>query len=344
MTSSGSPTSSFEGQRSTDYFTGRPLGEIVQALYGVNQETITAALEIQRTTGSKLGDILVDQGHISEEQLAACLSVLVKRETTFLSHAFLSPLKPHWWGRHFQLTLESFLVALLTIALIPRLIGTAESGLIAIFLFSAALTTRFNVVLADIDFKNEAIDILALFTGLLWAFVAVTMTTTSEQLFQSYGLIMEAAGIIPAAIQGLVPVDWVLTFQHNSGVLLTVFILSFLYRGYAAVLILSWNACVWGLSLASLTMHYSQDATLVATLLIALKTAVAILPHLGLEALSYICVSLSAIKLSKSILWQQNNPSNFLSYLKPCLQGIFAGLVLLLVAALVESFVPHQIL
>ena len=313
MNTDGSSNLSIRGQRSTDYFTGRPLGEIVQALYGIEPSTIQQALEIQRKTGSKLGDILVEQGHISEEQLAACLSVLVKRETTFLSHAFLSPLKQQWWGRHFQLTLESFLVALLTIALIPRLIGTSESGLIAIFLFSAALTTRFNVVLADIDFKNEAIDILALFTGLLWAFVAVTITTTPQLLMKSYGLIMQAAGIMPGAIQGPVPIDWVMTFQHNSGVLLTVFVLSFLYRGYAAVLILSWNACVWGLSLAFLTLHYSQDATIGGTFFIAAKTAVAILPHLGLEALSYICVSLSAIKLSKSILWQQHNSMNFLN-------------------------------
>ena len=344
MTGPTPPPPPRQGKRSTDYFTGRPLGQIVQALYGVEASTIQKALEIQRKTGAKLGDILVDQGHISEEQLAACLSVLVKRETTFLSHAFLSPLKQKWWGRHFQLTLESFLVALLTIALVPRLIGTSESGLIAIFLFSAALTTRFNVVLADIDFKNEAIDILALFTGLLWAFVAVTVTTPPELLMQSYGLIMQAAGIVPGAIQGLVPIDWFSTFQHNSGVLLTVFILSFLYRGYAAVLILSWNACVWGLSLAFLTLHYSQDATIAQTLLIALKTAVAILPHLGLEALSYICVSLGAIKLSKTILWQQHNSANFVGHLRPCLQGIFAGLVLLLVAAWLESFVPHQFL
>ena len=161
---------------------------------------------------------------------------------------------------------------------------------------------------------------------------------------KSYGLIMQAAGIMPGAIQGPVPIDWVMTFQHNSGVLLTVFVLSFLYRGYAAVLILSWNACVWGLSLAFLTLHYSQDATIGGTFFIAAKTAVAILPHLGLEALSYICVSLSAIKLSKSILWQQHNSMNFFTHLKPCIQGIFAGLALLLVAAWVESFIPHQIL
>jgi hypothetical protein len=344
MASDGSVQRPNNEQRSTEYFTGRPLGEIVQALYGVSGETIATALVLQKQSGSKLGDILVDQGHISHEQLAACLSVLVKRETTFLSHAFLSPLKQKWWGRHFQLTLESFLVALLTIALIPRLIGSAESGLIAIFLFSAALTTRFNVVLADIDFKNEAIDILALFTGLLWAFVAVTVTSSPNVLMQSYGLIMDAAGIDPSAMRGPVSIDWLATFKHNSGVLFTVFILSFLYRGYAAVLILSWNACVWGLSLAFMTMHFSQDATGIGTVLIAAKIALAILPHLGLEALAYICVSLSAIKLSKSILWQQNNGPHHSKYLKPCLQGLFAGIALLLLAALVESFVPHQIL
>ena len=71
MNTDGSSNLSIRGQRSTDYFTGRPLGEIVQALYGIEPSTIQQALEIQRKTGSKLGDILVEQGHISEEQLAA---------------------------------------------------------------------------------------------------------------------------------------------------------------------------------------------------------------------------------------------------------------------------------
>lgn len=329
---------------STEYFTGRPLGEIVQALYGVSPKNIQAALAQQKSSGAKLGDILVERGDISQEQLAACLSVLVERETTFISHAFLSPLNQKWWGRHFQLTLESFLVALLTIALVPRLIGSSESGLIAIFLFSAALTTRFNVVLADINFKNEAIDILALFTGLLWAFVAVTVTTPPEVLQKSYGLLMEIAGISPNATWVPVPLDFSETFFHNSAVLVTVFVLSFLYRGYAAVLILSWNACVWGLSLAFVTMAHSQDATGIEIIFVAARTAAALLPHLALEALAYICVSLSAIKLSKAILWKQDAHTFANAYLSPCLQGVFAGLCLLAIAAAVESFVPHQIL
>ena len=75
-----------------------------------------------------------------------------------------------------------------------------------------------------------------------------------------------------------------------------------------------------------------------------MKTIAALLPHLGIEALAYICVSLSAIKMSKSILWQQNGNTHFSNHLKPCLQGIFASIALLVIAAILESIIPHQIL
>jgi uncharacterized membrane protein SpoIIM required for sporulation len=145
-------------------------------------------------------------------------------------------------------------------------------------------------------------------------------------------------------MQGPVSIDWFNTFSHNSGVLFTVFVLSFLYRGYAAVLILSWNACVWGLSLAFVTLHYSQDAIGLGVVWVAAKTILALLPHLALEALAYICVSLSAIKMSKSILWGQTETNNLWNHLIHCVQGVFASFVLLVIAAMMESFIPHQFL
>ena len=211
----------------SDSFTGKPLGHVVKALYGVSDEAIKEGLKIQRETGKRLGDVLVEKGVISHEQLAACLAILVKKETTFLSHAFLSPLKEHWWGRHLQLTFESFVVTLVTLAIVYRVLGLDESGLIAIFLTSAALNTRFNVVLADEDVQNEAVDILAMFIGMFLVFVGVAMVAEPATIQGGFAFVMKIANINPGSTlyhRNFANFDSILF--HNAMVLLSIFLLA----------------------------------------------------------------------------------------------------------------------
>ena len=66
-------------RRIAEGLTEQPLGVVVQTLYGVPEEDIEAALQEQKGTGGKLGDILVRRGNLTEEQLAACLAILVKK-------------------------------------------------------------------------------------------------------------------------------------------------------------------------------------------------------------------------------------------------------------------------
>ena len=63
-------------QRVVSSLLDRPLGEVAKSLYGLSNEVLEHALETQKTSGHKLGDVLVEQGALTEEQLAACLSVL----------------------------------------------------------------------------------------------------------------------------------------------------------------------------------------------------------------------------------------------------------------------------
>jgi uncharacterized membrane protein SpoIIM required for sporulation len=82
-----------------------------------------------------------------------------------------------------------------------------------------------------------------------------------------------------------------------SGVLL-----SFLYRGYATLLLLAWNAAVWGLTLTLLFRQSFLAESGMNIVPLCLGIA-ALLPHLLLEATAYILGSISAITVSKSLLW-----------------------------------------
>ena len=333
-----SPASESNLKGGTEDFTGQPLGKVVKALYGVSDESVKAALVVQRETGKRLGDVLVEQGIISVEQLAACLAILVKKETTFLSHAFLSPLKKQWWGRHLQLTLEGVVVMAVTLALVYRILGLKESGLISIFLASAALNTRFNVVLADVDVRNEAIDILAMFVGIFVVFVGVGVLGTPANLEGGFGFVLEIANLSPeSTLFGRNFSDFWNILFHNLLVLSSIFLLAFFYRGYAALLTLAWNACVWGLTL---TLLFKQTLALggASPLLSCCLAVMAILPHLILEATAYIVGAVAAIGISKSLLWYPFMSPRFLLEVKRSVLVLIGAVLVLVLAVLSESF------
>tara|TARA_Y100001934_G_C12351169_1_gene775426 strand:- start:747 stop:1814 length:1068 start_codon:yes stop_codon:yes gene_type:complete len=328
----------------TESFTGKPLGYIVKALYGVSDETIEEALQIQEETGERLGDILIDEGVISGEQLTACLAVLAKKETTFLSHAFWLPLREHWWARHLQLTLESFVVTLLTLLIVSFSLGLEQSGLISLFLASAALNTRFNVVLMEQDVRNESLNILALFIGVLLAFVGVGGVADLPTLEAEFAFVLNIANINPSSTlsqRNFGTFDSIVV--HNAVVLLSIFLLTFIYRGYAVLLTLSWNACVWGLTLTIL-FKQSFEGGESASAYVFILGVVGLLPHLILEAVAYIIGAISAIGISKSLLWYEATSKRFQIFFRRYVLLLVAAFGVLVLAGLAESFWASRIL
>ncbi|MBT6432358.1 MAG: stage II sporulation protein M [Deltaproteobacteria bacterium] len=344
MTDPSSPRYGTGLRRIAESLTDQPLGVVVQVLYGVAEEDVEFALKEQKGTGGKLGDILVRRGSLSEEQLAACLALLVKKETTFLSHAFLAPLRFKWWGRHAQLTMESLALMLVTFVVVHRLLGLAESGLLAIFLTSAALTTRFNVVLADINTKNEVVDILAMFVGLFMVFVGVATMMDPATIPKSFGFVMSIADMDATTtlydrsfgnFGGIV--------VHNTMVLASGVLLSFLYRGYATLLLLAWNAAVWGLTLTLLFRQSFLADGGVNIVPLCLGVA-ALLPHLLLEATAYILGSISAITVSKSLLWYGMSSRRFRRDALRSLGVLSAAAAMVAVAGALESHWAPELL
>ncbi len=344
MTDPSSPRYATGLRRIAEGLTEQPIGVIVRTLYNVSDEDIDAAVQQQRKSGGKLGDILVQRGSLTEEQLAACLAILVKKETTFLSHAFLSPLRFKWWGRHAQLTMESFALMLVTFVVVHRLLGLGESGLIAIFLASAALTTRLNVVLADINTKNEVVDILAMFVGLFLVFVGVATLMEPSTIPKSFGFVMTIADMdTTTTLYDRSFGDFSGIVAHNLLVLCSGVLLGFLYRGYATLLLLAWNAAVWGLTL-TLLFRQSFLADGGVNIVPVFLGIAALLPHLLLEATAYILGSIGAITVSKSLLWYGINSRRFRRDSIRSLLVVIAAAGLVILAGVLESQWAPEIL
>ena len=125
-------------------------------------------------------------------------------------------------------------------------------------------------------------------------------------------------------------------FSHNLLVLFSVSLLAFLYRAYAALLILAWNACVWGLTL-TLLFRQSFVFDSAEPYRAALIGIIAILPHLVLEATAYIFGAMGAINFSKAILWHSVTDRRFLVRFRGSLTAVTTAIATLLAAAFLES-------
>ena len=301
----------------------KPLGEVVKAIYGVNEQAIDTAIAEQRRSGGRLGEILVAQGAISEEQLSACIALILARERTFFSHAFFAPLSGRRFGRHIQLGLESGIVCLLSLAITHWALHLPQAGLLALFLASAVITSRFDAALTQARASAVALDALSVFSGVLGAFCLVGLALDESAIARAYGLFLEIARI--GAGDGIESgrfTDFSALLGNNAMVLASVVVLSFFYRSFGVLLVLLWNACVWGLSLTILVAN--ADSGTAGALF---RAVIGIGPHLALEALGYITAAVATIDLSKRAL-QGHGRNSLRQRLRPiAVLGLAVGIM-----------------
>lgn len=130
---------------------------------------------------------------------------------------------------------------------------------------------------------------------------------------------------------------------HNLGVLGAFFLLSLVYRSLGALLALSWNAALWVVSL-SLLMQRAQEAVAMPRALFFAAAWGAVLPHLILEASSYVAASLASIYASRALLLYPPADARFRAVVGAVARILLASLALLVAAALVESVLPRFVL
>jgi hypothetical protein len=258
-------------------------------------------------------------------------------------------------GRVMRLWIEGILYTSCALFM-AEAFGFPESGFFAVFLGAAGLTSRFETILDDnrrdifhrqmgslrANFKTAA-SVFALFLGSFFAFAVAALWIGEQRMNHSFGFVLDMASLGHDTILTRPFVSAPGLFLHNTLVLFAFICLSLVYRAYGALLALVWNACIWGLVIMFLVRRGIPESPLPPALFMFVS-ALAVLPHLLLEAASYIVGSLAAIFLSKGLLKYSPADPMFRQVMTAVAQLMAVALFGLLLGAVVEASVPRFVL
>ena len=253
------------------------------------------------------------------------------------------------------LFIEALMLTLVSVYA-TRLIGVPEPGLIGIVLASAAMAPRLNQILAlnrtriwSAEGNGRQVNLesiisgLSLFLGMFMAFMVIGSISSDSVIMEDFNFIVTRIQLDPNTV--LSPERFSQgssIFQHNLSVLITLSVLSFVYRSLGAMFALGWNAGVWGVTIV-LFMGGGRETEL-NTVVYAVMILIAILPHLIVEAASYLVGALAAIFLSRGLTVYRFNDTR----LKRVLSAVgFLSLLsvgLLVAGAVLENYIPKLIL
>ena len=253
------------------------------------------------------------------------------------------------------LFVEALILTLISVYAV-RLIGVPEPGLIGIVLASAAMTPRLNQILelnrARIwsgEGNGRRVNLasmisgLSLFSGMFVAFMAIGIASSDAVLLKDFNFIVTRIQLDTNTV--LSPERFsqgVSIFQHNLSVLITLALMSFVYRSLGAMFALGWNAGVWGVTIV-LFMGGGRDTEL-NTVVYGTMILIAIIPHLIVEAASYLIGALAAIFLSRGLTIYRLNDTRLNRVMSAV--GVLAILSvgLLVSGALLENYFPRLVL
>ena len=220
----------------------------------------------------------------------------------------------------FLICVEAAIIAVLSVYIV-RGLNVSEAGVIAVLLASAAMTPRFNAILAinrdqiwaerssgrRVNAKS-IISGFSIFLGMFLGFLVVGILTNDTALKEHFQFILKETQIDAEFV--LSPERFSVgpsIFVHNLVVMLAFAVLAFLYRSLGAMIALGWNASVWAIALVLFVGSGSQMD--VHPVSYGLLVIIAILPHLVVEASAYLAGSLSAIFLSRGVtLYKVSDP------------------------------------
>ena len=134
-----------------------------------------------------------------------------------------------------------------------------------------------------------------------------------------------------------------LILKHNAGVLFACFSFALIYRHAGMLLVLAWNASVWGAVFSYLGLVATEDdGGLVASSLYPAiyvgKTLLCILPHLISEAVAYVLVAMAGVFTSLLLERHKVGSDSFMQVTRAVLNIFAYALGWLCFAALVEAY------
>jgi len=298
------------------------------------------------------GDRTDDPGPISQH---GPQTVLWVREGTALAGLLPRTLPMQLRARVLRLMIEGSLAAAMSLAFASAA-DASQAAVIAIFLTPAALVQRFDGLLEENrelhwagNPRNAnvttAVSMLALFVGVFAVYAAAVGFLPNARIEKTIAVVAQIARIGEDTILTRRFGSFMALIAYNAGVLVTLSIVSIVYRSLGALLALSWNAALWATALGTLIRRAAVVTTMTTSKGFFVSVAcAAILPHLLLEAAAYITGSLAAIFLSRAMLLYRWNDPRIPSIRKAVGRLYLAAFALLIAAALAESTFPKLVL
>ena len=139
--------------------------------------------------------------------------------------------------------------------------------------------------------------------------------------------------------QDIVFSEFVLILKHNGAVLFACFCFALIYRHAGMLLVLAWNASVWGAVFSYLGLVATEHvASATAPALYVSKTLVCILPHLVSEAIAYVLVAMAGVFTSLGFARHKIGSDSFLQVTRAILNIFVYSVAWLALAAAIEAY------
>lgn len=275
------------------------------------------------------------------------------REGTVLAGLLPRTLPMELRPRVLRLLIEGALAALVSLVFASAA-EPSQAAVIAIFLTPAALVQRFDGLLEEnreLIWQGNprganiatAVSMLALFAGVFAVYAAAVGFLPATRIDKTIAVVAQVARIGEDTILTRRFGSFFGLMAYNAGVLLTLSVVSVVYRSLGALLALSWNAALWATALGVLIRRAAGETAISKGLFVSVACA-AILPHLLLEAAAYVTGSLGAIFLSRAMMLYRWDDERMPSVRKAVTRLYIAALALLVAAALAESTLPRLVL
>lgn len=228
------------------------------------------------------------------------------------------------------------------------LVFPAEASLIGVFLVTLsqarvvdALLVRNRDAIWDGDERPAranlrlARSLLVLFLGIFVAYTVTTLVTPEAELLALFERqIGDFGGHSIAAVRfDAFPV----VLGHNALVMVVSFLCALVYRHGGMLLVLAWNASVWGVVFPYVA-RTAPDVAAGGPVLYTLATHVCIAPHLLLEASAYLTAAMAGVFLSKAVQKYRLDSPEFRQVTRAVARIAVVALALLGAAAAAESF------
>lgn len=234
------------------------------------------------------------------------------------------------------------------------LLFPAEASLIGVFLVAFA---QARTVEALLDRNRDevwggkmptvqanlrlATSLFTLFMGILGTYAVATLVVPEDRLM---GLFERQIGDYGGhSITDVVFDDLGAVIGHNAIVLIACFLFSLIYRHGGMLLVLAWNASVWGVVFPYIARMAPDQATGGAVLYF-LKSFASIFPHLFLEAIAYILIAMAGVFLSKSLQKYELGSKQFNQVAMAVARIGALALAVLVAASVVEALVAPALI